>query len=156
MLFLHISDIHFKEKHVDQPDDPNRALRNDLVYDIKLMRKKIGKPATCILLSGDIAFGGKAAEYDFAFDWLKNEVCPAADCALTDVFVIPGNHDVDRDAAKAPAQRRAREALRNLPLGEIEDGVAEYMRDDPSAEVLFGPIENYNLLNVLIAPQAIC
>ena len=35
MLFLHISDIHFKQVEVGQPDDPNRALRNDLIADIE-------------------------------------------------------------------------------------------------------------------------
>jgi hypothetical protein len=144
MLFLHISDIHFKEKQVGQPDDPNQALRNDVIHDVRLMRERIGKSADCILLSGDIAFGGKAHEYDFAFRWLKEQLCPAAGCNLTDVFVIPGNHDVDRAGAKAPAQRRAREALRSLPLGEVDAGVAEYMHDALSSDVLFGPIENYN------------
>lgn len=144
MLFLHISDIHFRETHVGQPDDPNRALRDDLVRDVKTTRKRIGHHAQGILLSGDIAYAGKPIEYAFAMGWLEKELCPAAGCKLTDVFVIPGNHDVDRDAAKAPAQNAARQALRNMPANAVEAEIAKYMRDQLSSEVIFGPLESYN------------
>jgi 3',5'-cyclic AMP phosphodiesterase CpdA len=66
VLLLHISDIHFRAAEAGQPDDPNLALRNDLIEDVKKMRAEIGRPADGILLTGDIAFAGKAAEYDFA------------------------------------------------------------------------------------------
>jgi 3',5'-cyclic AMP phosphodiesterase CpdA len=147
MLLLHISDIHFREIHVEQPDDPNRALRDDLVRDVKIMRERIGKAADGILLSGDIAFAGKAKEYEFALKWLETELCPAAGCKLKDVFVIPGNHDVDRDAANAPVQKNARETLRRLPPSAVEAEIGAYMRDQLSSDVIFGPIENYNCLS---------
>ena len=92
MLFLHISDIHFKQTEVNQPDDPHLALRNDMIEDVKKMRAKIGARANGVLLCGDIAFAGKAAEYGFAYKWLEEELCPAAGCSIEDVFVIPGNH----------------------------------------------------------------
>src|SRR5712671_720676 len=107
MLFLHISDIHFKQVEVGQPDDPNLALRNDMIRDVKAIRQRIG-PADGVLLSGDVAFAGKAAEYDFAYRWLEKELCPAAGCNIDSVFVVPGNHDVDRSAEAGPAFVAAR------------------------------------------------
>ena len=144
MLFLHISDIHFKHVEVGQPDDPNRALRNDLIADLKKMRVKIGLPVDGILLSGDIAFAGKAEEYDIAYAWLENEVCPAVGSLIENVFVIPGNHDVDRTADAGPAQVMVRTSLREVAATRLNAMIREWMRDRVSANVIFGPIENYN------------
>ena len=144
MLLLHISDIHFKQTEVGQPDDPNRALRNDMIRDVRRMRARIGRPADGILLSGDIAFAGKAAEYDYAYAWLENELCPAAGCSIEDVFIIPGNHDVDRAAEIGPAQIAARASLRLIAASDADAEYRKWMRDRTSANVIFGPIENYN------------
>lgn len=144
MLLLHISDIHFKATEVGAPDEPNRALRNDLLQDVKKMRADINRPANAILISGDIAFAGKAVEYDFAFKWLEEELCPAAGCHIENVFVVPGNHDVDRGAEAGPAQAMVRNSLRKLPPNKVNDEICKWMRDPTSANVIFGPIENYN------------
>jgi len=144
MLLLHISDIHFKQTEVGQPDDPNRALRNDMVQDVKKMRARFGRSANGILLSGDVAFAGKAAEYDFAYSWLEKELCPAAGCHIEDVFVIPGNHDIDRAAEAGPAQMAARASLRRIAAVNADAEIRKWLRDPTSANVIFGPIENYN------------
>lgn len=144
MLFLHISDIHFKKVEVGQPDDPNLALRNDMIRDVKAMRERIGRPADGVLLSGDIAFAGKAAEYDFAYQWLENEICPVAGCAIDNVFVVPGNHDVDRSVEAGPAFVAARKLLREIGAKEADGEIRKWFRDRISADVIFGPIDNYN------------
>ena len=102
MLFLHLSDIHFKRTDIGEPDDPNKALRSDIIKDVKRMRQVIGRAADGILLTGDIAFAGHPGEYDFASRWLEEELCPAAGCKAENVFVIPGNHDVDRKVEADP------------------------------------------------------
>jgi predicted phosphodiesterase len=144
MLLIHLSDIHFKAAEAGLPDDPNGGLRSDLLEDIHFMRTSIGRSADFILISGDIAFAGQAAEYDFAYRWLEQELCPTAGCSLENVFVIPGNHDVDRRAAQAPVQQGARADLRRRSASEVEGELRRYLRDRMSAQVLFDPIENYN------------
>jgi predicted phosphodiesterase len=144
MLLLHISDIHFRKTEVGEPDDPNLALRSDMIRDVKQMRRKIGRPANGILVTGDIAFAGLAAEYDFAFKWLEEKLCPAAGCQIEDVFVVPGNHDVDRTAEVGPAQVMARENLRKVIANRLNAELRKWLHDRTSANVLFGPIDNYN------------
>jgi predicted phosphodiesterase len=144
MLLLHISDIHFKKTEVGQPDDPNRALRNDMIGDVRRMRAEIDRPADAILLSGDIAFAGQTEEYEFAYAWLENELCPAAGCSIENVVVIPGNHDVDRTVEAGPAQVMVRDNLRKTAANRLNDEIRKWMRDRASANVIFGPIENYN------------
>jgi 3',5'-cyclic AMP phosphodiesterase CpdA len=144
MLFLHFSDIHFKRTEVGEPDDPNKALRSDIIKDVKRMRQSIGRAADGILLTGDIAFAGHPDEYDFAYRWLEEELCPAAGCKIENVFVIPGNHDVDRKVETDPAQLMARDALRSKAANHVDAELRKWMRSRIASSVIFGPIENYN------------
>jgi hypothetical protein len=144
MLVLHFSDIHFRKTEVNEPDDPNRGLRSDIVRDVKVMRDKLGRNADGIWLTGDIAFAGQAEEYAFAKQWLESELCPAAGCSMENVFVIPGNHDVDRKAEGGPASVMVRGALRDTPAAAVDAEISKWMRDSTSSRVIFAPIENYN------------
>lgn len=144
MLLLHISDIHFKFSEIVGPDDPNRGLRNDLIQDVRHMREKIGRNVEIILLTGDIAFAGHEKEYEFAYEWLEKELCPAAGCSIENVFVIPGNHDVDVKAETGPASMHARASLRATPAEKVDDELRKWLRDPDSANIIFKPIENYN------------
>ena len=144
MLFLHLSDIHFRSKEVSRDDDPNGALRDDIVDDVEKMREKIGRPADAILISGDIAFAGEQDEYQFATDWLKNFLCPAAACSMDDIFVIPGNHDVDRGKTASRMHAHARESLRRLKGDVADRELREYLSEPTSSQLIFAPLENYN------------
>jgi predicted phosphodiesterase len=108
------------------------------------MQKEIGRPADRILLTGDIAFAGRAEEYAFAYKWLEEKLCSAARCEIDDVFVIPGNHDVDRNAENDIAQNMAREALRAAPANQVNGYLRQWMRSKIASDVIFGPIQEYN------------
>jgi predicted phosphodiesterase len=144
MLFLHFSDIHFKKTEVGQPDDPNKALRSDIIEDVKRMRKEIQLSVDGIWLTGDIAFAGDPEEYAFAYQWLEETLCPVAGCKIEDVFVIPGNHDVDRRVEGGPAPVMVRQALRNEQADRLDAEISRWMRDRLSSNLIFGPIESYN------------
>jgi hypothetical protein len=144
MLFLHLSDIHFRTNEIRRLDDPNAGLRDDIVADVELMRREIGRSADGILISGDIAYAGAKREYEFAYEWLKNILCPAAGCRIEDVFVIPGNHDVDRKQGATQLLSDARAKLREYPAVRSDEVLRNYLVDPSGAQMLFGPIENYN------------
>ncbi|EJB02276.1 putative phosphohydrolase [Rhizobium leguminosarum bv. trifolii WSM597] len=144
MLFLHLSDIHFKKRDIGRSNDPNMGLRDDLIDDIQKMRAKTGGPVDAILISGDIAFAGDEEEYAFALKWIREKLCPASGCRFEDVMVIPGNHDVDRRAANNPMERRARASLRETPVNQSNAAITDFLNHKDSAEMLFKPIDNYN------------
>jgi predicted phosphodiesterase len=144
MLFLHLSDIHFRSKEVKRDDDPNGALRDDIIDDVKKMRAKIGRPADAVLISGDIAFAGAKEEYQFATDWLQTLLCPAAGCRMDDIFVIPGNHDVDRSKTASLMHADARNSLRQLAGDKADDRLRAYLSEATSSQLIFAPLENYN------------
>ena len=105
MLLLHISDIHFRAPDCVNPDlDPDRPYRTRMVQDARARAQTLG-PVGAILIGGDIAFYGHPQEYEAAFDWIE-EVANACGCSLAKVFVVPGNHDVDRSVITRSAATR--------------------------------------------------
>ena len=90
-----------------------------------------------IIVTGDIAFSGKKSEYDSAAQWL-DRLTQVIGCGKTDVVVVPGNHDIDRDRITPPAK---------LMLDHLlESGVdeLEYFLADPKAtELLYDKFDDY-------------
>ncbi len=95
IAFVHLSDIHFGQERGGKlkiHDDVKARLIEDV------MEVCSGLPdgrAAGIIVTGDTAYGGTAEEYNNAAAWL-DKVAGAAGCAITDIQVVPGNHDVDR------------------------------------------------------------
>ncbi len=106
---LHLSDIHFSTKFDDEKivhDDVKSQLLIDLREDII---PRLGQ-IDLVLIAGDIAFSGKRTEYEEAARWLE-QVTSLCGCKRTNVLMVPGNHDVDRDrilAATKLIHRRLR------------------------------------------------
>ena len=95
MLVLHLSDIHFHHPICATDRDPDKPFRTRLVQDARQRTETLG-PIDAILVGGDIAFAGKPEEYAVALAWLF-ELADACGCKRERIYVIPGNHDVDRD-----------------------------------------------------------
>lgn len=142
LVFLHLSDIHFNKKWHDHYE-LDRDLRDQLESDVAAMRGRFAK-VRGVLVSGDVAFGGKKAEYDIAVDWLKR-VCDLAGCREQDVWCVPGNHDVDRSVYdESQILRDIHDRLRPEDPDDIDERIAGYLRDKTAAPLLFLPIEGYN------------
>src|SRR5688500_7100319 len=91
VTWLHISDFHFK---AGDPYDRDQVL-GALVRSVKEFRES-GRRPDLVFATGDIAYGGKPAEYEVATAFF-DDVLEAAGISKERLFVIPGNHDVDRD-----------------------------------------------------------
>ncbi|WP_437279843.1 TIR domain-containing protein [Sorangium sp. So ce375] len=101
--WIHLSDIHFGHGSAGDRWDQRRVLH--LVRtDIAAMVERGTVKPDAILVTGDVAFSGNARkpapdqeprEYADAAVWLKGI---AGDVGITpqDIFVVPGNHDVNR------------------------------------------------------------
>src|SRR5215208_684358 len=104
MLLLSIADIHFQYPICNTQMDPDRPFRTMLIKDAGTLTKKLGA-VDAILVCGDIAFAGLKEEYEAALEWLT-ELSEACQCSLDRVFVVPGNHDVDRNVIRGSASVR--------------------------------------------------
>lgn len=90
MRWLHISDFHIKSA---ESYDRDRVL-SALTKSLPALIARTGA-IDFIVASGDIAHSGKAAEYVRATKFF-DEIVSALSLSRSELFVIPGNHDVDR------------------------------------------------------------
>lgn len=135
--FVHLSDIHF-----GQEKDGTLWVHNDvkerLVDDVRAVAKtlKTGRAAG-IIVTGDIAYSGKADEYKAAGAWL-DRVAEAAGCEITDIQVVPGNHDIDHNEITA---------LTEIMLKQIADqgesALDRFLKADADRELLFRRFSAY-------------
>ena len=143
MLILHVSDIHFKRGEAGSAMDPNHHLRVSLVQDAKKQCAKLDAVPDAILVSGDIAYSGHPEEYEFAQVWFE-ELCEAVGCDLSKIFVIPGNHDVQREVAKKPIIQAAHNDIKRTDAHLLAGKLSGYLNDEDNGMQLYGPLENYN------------
>lgn len=100
ITYVHLSDIHFgQEKGADLiiHDDVKERLIDDAEEQV---RKHVAGPAKGLIVTGDVAYGGKPKEYADAGRWL-DRLAKAVGCRPTAVKLVPGNHDIDRDRISA-------------------------------------------------------
>lgn len=93
--FLHISDIHLRPQIVKRYDQ-DRVLRG--LIDL-LTRDRQEFPLDLIFVTGDLANAGRADEYALVVELLKR-IMEITGVPPEHVFVVPGNHDVDREVGR--------------------------------------------------------
>ena len=94
ILFLHLSDFHFTGK-----TDINTVCIQEIASAVS--PQSIGRvDKVFILVTGDIAFSGKAEQYN-AFNDFKNSLIKSLKKkglkGLFHIFIVPGNHDINYD-----------------------------------------------------------
>ena len=136
-VFLHLSDIHFGQETGSQLYIHN-DVKEGLVEDVAgFVENEMGSPITGIIVSGDITYSGKESEFQEAGKWL-DKLSTAGGCGQTDVYVVPGNHDIDRDqlseAARIMLEKIAKEG---------DDALNRCLKRDDDKEVLYGRLSSY-------------
>lgn len=142
MLFLHLSDIHFRSIDIATPLDPNAALRAAIIEDAKIECRKLGRTPDAILVSGDIAYAGKDEEYEYAVRWLE-ELASATGARPEDIVVIPGNHDVDRSLASRSVNAMLHKAIQDDTV-TAHNHLKGLLLEPQSAQILYEPLDAYN------------
>lgn len=89
---IHLSDLHFNKEN----EYEIKTVLNSLKADIKKLKDDGEIHPYFVAISGDIANEGKESDYDFALSWL-NDLTKVFDIDKDKVFIVPGNHDVNRD-----------------------------------------------------------
>lgn len=89
LKILHLSDFHFKTGNVSQD-----IVLSSLSKKIEKICKTEIKP-NILIITGDIAYSGKKQEYIQAKEFI-NKIAVFCEIEVDNIFIIPGNHDVDR------------------------------------------------------------
>ncbi len=99
--WLHLSDIH--AGHGDARHGQDQKLVFDAMAADIAGVDQLGIPQPeAIMVTGDLAFSGATRnrqEYDEAATWLR-KVASHHSIGDDQIFVVPGNHDVQRDLAE--------------------------------------------------------
>jgi tetratricopeptide (TPR) repeat protein/predicted phosphodiesterase len=97
VTWLHLSDWHQKGKDFDR-----KIVLRALLKDIR-ERAKIDpdlEKIDFVVFSGDVAFSGKKEEYYAAKENFFQPLLDACGLEPKQLFIVPGNHDLDRDEFK--------------------------------------------------------
>jgi predicted MPP superfamily phosphohydrolase len=137
VAFLHLSDIHFGQEkggRVFTHEDVRERLLDDVA---QLVRKLPNGRVDGIIVTGDIAYAGSEKQYSAAGKWL-DRLASAAGCKITDIQVVPGNHDINRDGICRSSE---------MMLAEIaekgEPRLDYFLEMEKDREVFYGRFEDY-------------
>lgn len=132
ITWLHLSDVHFKESDAYNMD----VVLEAFLQDIPQLLAEDRLHPDFLVVTGDIAFSGKAKEYELAWHFLDGLRARLNDLPKEHLFIVPGNHDVDRDAITPVASA----AIAGL---DDPDKVNELLGDKESLKVLLKKFDNY-------------
>ena len=93
--FLHLSDLHLRPA-AGKKYDQGRVLEGLLAL---LEREREAAPLDLIFVTGDLAQSGRAEEYAVVVELLQR-LLEVSGVAAERMFVVPGNHDVDRGVGR--------------------------------------------------------
>lgn len=141
LVFVHLSDIHFRYKRSGVTYDLDTSVRNALEHDVGYWARNFDR-IDGVLVSGDIAFGGKPEEYTIAKQWL-GKLAGLAKCPVHNVFTIPGNHDIDRDVFKDNDYIYGWHKDILGSAEEVDDKLGSYMKNELKVKPLFASMKAY-------------
>jgi len=132
--WLHLSDWHQKGNEFDR-----QVVLKALLKNIR-EREKINpclQKIDFVIFSGDIAFSGKAEEYQIATEQFFKPLLDACGLTAKQLFIVPGNHDLDRDEFKLLPRDLTK------PLAS-EAAVQNWLTDDRRRSRLLEPFRAFS------------
>ncbi|EKO3859352.1 metallophosphoesterase [Vibrio harveyi] len=144
LRLIHFSDIHLRSPDCDfDHSDENIHIRDRVQRDIVKLIQTDGKAVDAILVTGDIAFAGKESEYKAAHKWL-NDLKETLSLTNDQIFVVPGNHDVDRDEADKFLPKTVRGGVESkTSFWQRDNSIVEALKSDHADEAIFAPMQKY-------------
>ena len=135
ITWFHLSDLHFKTS------DTSDAYNMDVVLeaflqDIPQLITEDGLRPDFLAVTGDIAFSGQVEEYKLAWRFLDDLRAQLNKMPKERLFIVPGNHDVNRKAIIPMASA----AMAGL---DERDKVNEFLGNKDSLKVLLKKFDNY-------------
>lgn len=131
--WIHLSDLHFGAGSVRHRFD-QRSVMRAIVRDVQ---ERAPRGVDRIFVTGDIAFSAQPREYKEA-QAAMIKITEAAGVKSDCLRFVPGNHDVDRGAAKKPLVRSAHQAVR---AGGVE--LDDLLGDPDARTVLSAKLRAY-------------
>ena len=144
LRLLYLSDIHFEEPGCLAPrTDTASNERKLLIEDLQTIVEDSDKRVDAILVTGDITFKAHIDEFKTATAWLK-KIADINGIDESRIFVVPGNHDVDRNIADNDVLASVRERLDRKSEPGKKQEFLKSLQGDRTRELMLEPMQNYN------------
>jgi len=131
VTWLHLSDLHFRESH--KYDE--YIILQTLLDDVSERITKDGLQPDFIIVSGDVAFASRPEEYALARRFFE-DLLRTVDLPKEYLFLVPGNHDVDRNTISTLAA-----AATNILTTRA--AVSQCLTHDGDRALIFHRFHNY-------------
>ena len=134
VTWLHLSDWHQGSKEFDR-----EVVRDKLLDDLE-NRKDISSDLAkvdFIIFSGDVANSAKLEEYQAAKEELIDPILKATGLTPDKLFIVPGNHDLDRDDLNDLPSELSK------PLSSNSE-IQKWLDDDRRRKILLGPFHAFS------------
>lgn len=142
VTWLHISDLHLRPL---QAYDSDMVLKK-LLEDVEKCIKNDSLHPDFIILSGDISYSSKPEEYELARGFL-DKLLEISGLDKDRIFIVPGNHDVDRDSI-TPGARVMTDGI------DSRDSVNKILDNGVDREFIFKRFINYsNFINIYMGER---
>ncbi|KAA6332733.1 3' 5'-cyclic adenosine monophosphate phosphodiesterase CpdA [termite gut metagenome] len=137
--FLQFSDIHFL--FCEDTEDEYAQMRIRFIEDLENVKKQLGV-VDYVLICGDIACKGQKNEFNKAKIFIESvSKALEVDGNRPNIFLVPGNHDIDRQSYKA-----TRDLLRPSLLDKKNDEFLQAIKhtEPDTLKILYAPLLAYN------------
>jgi nucleoside phosphorylase/predicted MPP superfamily phosphohydrolase len=128
-ILLHISDLHIRNDEQERFD--RSVVLDPLLKRVQEDVKKGLKPGI-IVVTGDVAYQGIQAEYELAQKFLDDLLGAAALSSREKMFIVPGNHDVNRKMYRPrdiPSYKNMQELNEELGNNDYRKDLLKGMKD---------------------------
>jgi predicted MPP superfamily phosphohydrolase len=132
ITWLHLSDLHFRASDAYNMD----VVLEAFLQDVPQLLVEDGLHPDFLVVTGDIAFSGQTEEYELAWHFLDGLREQLNELPEKRLFIVPGNHDVNRKAITPVASA----AIASL---DDPDKVNMLLGDKESVSVLLRKFDNY-------------
>ena len=130
LTWLHLSDFHARKRD----DWDAHPITDKLVHDLKDMQVRHGLQPDFIFFTGDVAYGAvhgesMADQYQLARQFLEAvRTAFKPEISLRDIYLVPGNHDVDREEILPEQTQWLRHKDRKLEeiIAAMQDGKKQW------------------------------
>ncbi|CAG35598.1 metallophosphoesterase [Desulfotalea psychrophila] len=106
LTILHLSDLQFGKNHrffqsnISEENFNFSTLQARLQTDLKIVKSKYDLEPDLIVITGDLVEYGQQSEFDQAKVFF-NELASFLNVHISNVLIVPGNHDINRKACEA-------------------------------------------------------
>ncbi|MDC0088332.1 metallophosphoesterase, partial [Akkermansiaceae bacterium] len=140
MKILHITDIHLRK---DSESEINRRVKSIVKY-----HKKHNLAPDLVVITGDLAYQGIAEEYQMFDSIVIEPLKSGLKIGRSKIIIIPGNHDVNRDAITVPEEKRCKAIssphLASQALGNEHKRLEAYLEYQKSFSLAHKELHQYS------------